>query len=295
MSSILLLNSQTSYYLQPIVESKKIDATLITGAAILVIFGVLSSLEIFHGISTTNAVYLSFGMFGASALFLILEMIKLGVKCLEKPIDKFTLNNQFICLDSEEGKGRLERSSTLTHTSIKNHYEPQLNNYCGVASSVIVLNALDILDEKGCPFTQQTFFTKSVEETISKETASRRGVSLEELVKALNSFPQIKAEGLSGDRFDSPQDLAQALKQWMGANNTYVIANFSRTGLGQKGGGHHSPIQAFDEVSQSVLIADVNIEYGFYWANLTGFWQSMQNLKDKRNAPRGLIVCKKNV
>ena len=80
----------------------------------------------------------------------------------------------------------------------------------------------------------------------------------------------------------------------MNSNETYIIANFNRRALGQTGGGHYSPLAAFDKESHSILILDVNADYGSYWVFLDHFWQSMQNIGDRRNLPRGLIVCKKH-
>lgn len=64
-----------------IMESKLTDVAFITGFAALLIIGILSSTGVFNFIGTTNAAYLSYGMYGGAALFLIAEMIKVAINC----------------------------------------------------------------------------------------------------------------------------------------------------------------------------------------------------------------------
>lgn len=203
---------------------------------------------------------------------------------------------EHIPLDSREGMDRLNRSIHTPYLPLKNCYEEQLINYCGIACGVIILNTLGILTPDGSPYTQPQFFTKSVLEITNEATVVQRGVTFEELVDCLNTFPQLGVAGVYADQFRTPEELAIALKQLMSQEGHFVIANFSRKALGQVGGGHYSPLAAFDEVSRSVLILDVNLRrYGSYWVPIDSFWQSMQNIGDRRNSPRGLILCQKQV
>lgn len=154
---------------------------------------------------------------------------------------------------------------------------------------------MGILDAYNRPYTQHSFFIEPVLAIISNETVARRGFVFEELVDCLNMFPQICAESFYADQFKSPEDLANTLIQLMSSPEAYIIANFNRKVLGQKGGGHYSPLAAFDEQSHSVLILDVNERYGPYWADLDLLWKSMQRIDDQRHYPRGLILCAKRV
>ncbi|HEX9244106.1 MAG TPA: phytochelatin synthase family protein, partial [Anaeromyxobacter sp.] len=47
--------------------------------------------------------------------------------------------------------------------------------------------------------------------------------------------------------------------------NDYVLVNYQRDALGQKGRGHISPVGAYDEPSDSFLILDVNPNHGNTW------------------------------
>jgi hypothetical protein len=71
--------SSTSSCLQKIMESKWTDVALITGCAALLVIGILASSGVFNFMGTTNAAYLSYGMYVGAALFLIAEIIKLVI------------------------------------------------------------------------------------------------------------------------------------------------------------------------------------------------------------------------
>ena len=44
----------------------------------------------------------------------------------------------------------------------------------------------------------------------------------------------------------------------LASKDDFVLVNYARRALGQKGGGHISPLGAYDERSESFLIMDVN-------------------------------------
>lgn len=71
--------------LHRIKDSKWTDVALITGFAAILIIGILSSAGVFNFIGTTHAAYLSYGMYGGAALFLIAEIIKVVLKRSSTP------------------------------------------------------------------------------------------------------------------------------------------------------------------------------------------------------------------
>lgn len=74
--------------LHTIGKSKWTDAALITGFIALLVIGILASTGVFNFIGTTNAAYLSYGMYGSAALLLMAEVIKIVVKYCHKVIDQ---------------------------------------------------------------------------------------------------------------------------------------------------------------------------------------------------------------
>lgn len=69
----------------------------------------------------------------------------------------------------------------------------------------------------------------------------------------------VKSEMVVVDN-DAPnnEEIRKRLVENLGHVNDYVIVNFDRATMGQKGGGHISPLGAYDEASDSFLIVDVN-------------------------------------
>ncbi len=199
-----------------------------------------------------------------------------------------TLFAHSLPLNSEEGMTRLERSYNLPYPALKQHYEPQLKNYCGVASSIMIFRSLGIRN-----YTQESFFTEAVLKIRTREAATRGGFSFEELVQSLQTFPNLNVAYIYADSFQTPADLEEALKDLMTTEDLYIIANFNRRKMGQTGGGHYSPIAAYDPQSRSVLVYDVNENYGPYWADLDIFWGAMQRIDDQRSHARGLILLRR--
>ena len=76
----------------------------------------------------------------------------------------------------------------------------------------------------------------------------------------LTSEIHIVADDTADDavRADLVANLARA--------DDYVLVNYSRKPLGQEGGGHISPLAAYDEASDSFLVLDVNPNRGKAWA-----------------------------
>jgi hypothetical protein len=69
---------------QKIMKSKWTDVALLTGFAALFIIAILASTGVFNFMGTTNAAYLSHGMYGGAALFIIAEIIKVAVNCIDQ-------------------------------------------------------------------------------------------------------------------------------------------------------------------------------------------------------------------
>lgn len=90
------------------------------------------------------------------------------------------------------------------------------------------------------------------------------------------------ANTLSRDEFRSL--LIKAL-----LNQQFIIVNFLRSELHQQGGGHHSPIAAYDKKTDRILLLDVaRYKYPAYWVKIDDLWNAV-NTKDK-DVYRGLII-----
>ena len=193
---------------------------------------------------------------------------------------------------SGESMVRLARSAHKTDFfPLSNNFVSQGNKiFCGPASSAMVLNALRLGRKDGLPeddqsiaanerawlpkgfnpffgkYTPNTVFndlTKSKVEVLGKpieirgELKADYGLQLGQLAQVL------RAHGLDVTvRVVDPKADAGVIRREIAANlaseDDYVLVNYARKSLGQKGGGHISPLGAYDEASNSFLILDVN-------------------------------------
>ena len=189
----------------------------------------------------------------------------------------------------------VERFSSSSHRTdffpLSNHFISQDNAiFCGPVSSAIVLNALRLGKREGLPRDRSSiaedemawlwqdadpFYgkytpnnvlgerTKSRLEVLGKpiliEGEAKRdyGLQLRQLAQVLRSHGLEVVTRVVDDGAD-----AEAVRREIAANlatgDDYVLVNYARKALGQQGGGHISPLGAYDERSDSFLIMDVN-------------------------------------
>ncbi len=201
---------------------------------------------------------------------------------------------------SAESMARLDRSRhKLDFFTLANHFESEQNvAMCGPATAVIVLNALRAGNDKvarprdpslfpaefsaNLPkglapvfdrYTQGAFFDEKFTSVKPKavfyglpDEAGKRdaGMQLRQLHEVLLKHgldSQIRVVGEGADE----KTLEAEIVANLATANDYVIVNYRRDALGQKGGGHISPVAAYDETSDSFLVLDVNPNRGNTW------------------------------
>ena len=193
---------------------------------------------------------------------------------------------------SREGAERFSRSAHRTDFfPLSNHFISQDNAiFCGPVSSAIVLNALRLGRREGLPRDRQSiaedemawlwqgadpFYGKYTPNNVLNERTKTRlevlgkpilidgepksdfGLQLRQLAQVLRSHGARVVTRVVDDGAD-----AAAVRRELAANlatgDDFVLVNYARRSLGQTGGGHISPLGAYDERSDSFLIMDVN-------------------------------------
>jgi hypothetical protein len=164
--------------------------------------------------------------------------------------------------------------------------------HCGVASVVMILNSSNLspsLDSKHALyeyFNQEDFFTDKVKTIITPEEVKKNGISLEKLTKIIRSL------GLKADLYFANEvnldGFRNKLKNAI-SNQQFIIVNFFRADLHQEGGGHHSPIAAYDSKEDRFLLLDVaRYKYPAYWVKTEELRQAVNTLDG--NTYRGFII-----
>jgi hypothetical protein len=201
---------------------------------------------------------------------------------------------ELVPFSSAESEKRLARATArVDFFRLANHFEGQQNlGYCGPASATIVLNALRAddktaakprdpalfpaeyrkmlpagLDPVFARYTQSTFFderttgVKSRDQFFGKPKAPGAkpspGLELREFHGILRAHG-LEAELRVADDKLSDDVIRRELATNLATPDDFVVVNYFRPALNQQGGGHISPLGAYDKKSDSFLVLDVN-------------------------------------
>jgi hypothetical protein len=193
-----------------------------------------------------------------------------------------------------ESAVRLARSKhQVDFFPLVNQFESQQNlGYCGPATAVIVLNTLRIdnpaiakpkdpalfpeqyrsrlppgLEPVFSRYTQGTFFDAQTQSVKTRDQffggprgpgqKPSPGLELRELGGILAAHG-LSVEVRVVDDKTTDESVRKELVQNLRTPGDYAVVNYFRPVLGQRGGGHISPLGAYDQESDSFLILDVN-------------------------------------
>lgn len=229
--------------------------------------------------------------------------------------------------NNKEGIRRLERSIyKASFYQLAHHFQPQINPiYCGIATSVIVLNALrtpkgtipnqksfelkvpKVWGGKTLPYksyAQSTFLNNETDQIKPKEIIQLKnargksvnpknldpGVSLETLKQILELYgAKVKIQHADKRPSTGINMFRKLVMRTLNESGRFVIVNFLGKSIGTPTGGHISPLAAYDVKSDSVLILDVyGIGNSWYWAPVEHLYKAMATLDN--NIHRGWLV-----
>jgi len=168
--------------------------------------------------------------------------------------------------------------------------------YCGVASSVMVLNSLQIPAPVVPGYGTYRFWTQenlwsgiNPQSVIPAEQVKRQGMTLSELAALLQGHG-LKVKQVHGDTL-SLASLRQHLIENLKNPSDRVLINYDRQALHQKGGGHISPVAAYHAESDQVLILDVaRYRYPTVWVPLRDLWQALRSIDTSSGKSRGMLL-----
>ena len=227
-----------------------------------------------------------------------------------------------VAFASEEGMVRLARSTARADfPALANQFEAQYNAaFCGPTTAAIVLNALsgrsDEAPRDGARFRPDDFnhvraqsdltLPRYTQDNVIDKSPKNRSQVLGEPVpinnKQVRDFGYqtrqldalLKAHGIPtrlvivNDAITDEQvraDLVQNLRR----AGDYAIVNYRRRDVGQQGGGHISPVGAYDSESDSFLVLDVNpAAAGWVWMPTAILAKGMRTFDTIEN--RGYIL-----
>jgi hypothetical protein len=256
-------------------------------------------------------------------VFLVAVLATIGVpQALARDEAPPTLAQGLVAFASDEGIARLARANAkVDFPALANQFEAQSNvAFCGPATVAIVLNTLrsgsrdlprdrsrlspeDLryipsgVDLTVPRFTQDNVIGKGQKTraqvlgepvTVDGKQVRDGGYQLRQLDELLRAHDLVTRLVVVDDKKSEEEVRADFVENLKRAGD-YVIVNYRREQVGQRGGGHISPLGAYDAESDSVLVMDVNpASAGWVWIPIATLIKAMRTFDTVEN--RGCIL-----
>ena len=212
------------------------------------------------------------------------------------------LPDNLIDLRSHQGEDLLRESDAYeAFVPLSVNFVTQENQaFCGVASIVMVLNAMQ-LPAPSVPaydpyhtFTQDNFLNEKTEAILPREVLSNQGMTLDQIGALLATQPvKVEVHHAADSSLDAFRKVA---RDSLGAEGRFVIVNYLRKAIGQEKGGHISPLAAYDAETDRFLILDVSrYKYPPVWVMASQLFDAMNTTdSDNQNKTRGFVLVMKS-
>jgi hypothetical protein len=171
--------------------------------------------------------------------------------------------------------------------------------FCGVASMVMVFNAMQLPAPAVPEFDPYTTFTQDnvldarTEAVIPVATIMEQGITLTQLGALFAVQPvTVEVHHAAESSVDAFRNKA---KEYLARPDHFVVINYLRKAIGQEKGGHISPLAAYDAETDRFLILDVaRYKYPPVWVKTDELFAAMNTEdKDNQNKTRGFILVAK--
>ncbi len=194
-----------------------------------------------------------------------------------------------ISLHSNEGQRLLKASGALAdYDDLSRSYESQkLTSFCGVATSVTVLNAL------GHQVTQTSLFNDDASAVSPIWEIALGGMTLD----TLEALLEANGVQVAKRRADSASvsGFRNSIIRNLMTDRDYLVVNYQREKLGQGAVGHISPIAAYNEASDKVLIMDTAAyKYPPTWVQIDALYKAMSTIDPENGLSRGWLEVRES-
>lgn len=197
-------------------------------------------------------------------------------------------------LDSDKGQALLRRNTTPDFEPLARHWVQQEQMLCCAASAVSVMNSLQ--PEAG--YTQDNLFIPETAQIITLGEFRQGQCTLEKLAALIRVRAGLSVTANHAGSGSGESDLAalrQALKENATTDGDYMILNYSLmylAGLGE-GGGHCSPMAAYDEEEDLVLVLDPRGASRRFWIATASLYGAMNTVDEVSHEHRGWVTVRK--
>jgi hypothetical protein len=194
----------------------------------------------------------------------------------------------------------LESSARADYGTLAEALLTQANlAYCGVASSVMVLNSLAVPAPPAAGYGTYRFWTQenlfdppATRRLLTPEQVARRGMTLQQLAGLLRSHG-LAVRAIHGDQL-SLEQFRVVVRRNLEEPRDRLLVNYHRSSLGQDGGGHIAPVAAYHAGRDQVLILDVaRYRYPSVWVPLADLWAAIRTVDASSGRSRGLVSIRR--
>ena len=210
------------------------------------------------------------------------------------------LSEKLVRLDSPEGERLLtESEANEAFLPLATHFTTQKTQaYCGVASVVMVLNALGVPAPVPPEYEPYRYFTQDIvlgdltSDVTTPAKVAEYGMSPEHVAGVLRSYgvEAVVHRAVAS----SIEDFRARASDYLDRGGHHVIVNYSRSGLEQEGRGHISPLAAYDADTDRFLILDVSrYKYPPVWMTVADLYKAINTIDSGSNKTRGIVVVSK--
>lgn len=197
-------------------------------------------------------------------------------------------------LDTPEGARYLSAATASAdfYALVDTFVTQQDQSYCAIASTVTILNALPVAAPAPAGFTQGNLFTDEAR----RLGVAHGGLTVEQVTALLRTLPTEPRPTYASDA--TLDGFRQTARRVLSTGNRFLLVNFLRSALGQepkdglagKLSGHWSPLAAYDEADDRVLVLDVNRgKYPPTWVPTPLLFEAMRTVDPDSGKSRGFI------
>ena len=212
--------------------------------------------------------------------------------------DSLPLPPNLISSTSQDGEALLIGADAREayFTLVSNYVTQQTQSFCGVASMVMVFNAMQLPAPEVAAyapyrtFTQDNVLDARTDAILPRDTILKQGITLDQMGALVGVQPvNVTVRHASDASVDSFRSEASS---YLAQPGHFVLVNYLRKTLGQQTGGHFSPLAAYDKETDRFLILDVaRYKYPPVWVKADELFAAM-NTKDSDNddKSRGYVL-----
>ena len=200
-----------------------------------------------------------------------------------------------IAFSSVEGRARFQQAlvdgTAQSFFALSEQFHTQAEPaFCGLASLVVVLNALGIDPQRTWRGPWRWFSEELLDCCVPLARIRETGISMGQLAcLARCNGAEALVHRPTTDSLESFREAV--LHSCRSTDGPFVIVSYARDALGQTGDGHFSPLAAYDGAHDRVLVLDVaRFKYPPHWVPLAELYAAMLPLDPSTQQSRGWVV-----